>query len=174
MLPEPLHPAVVHLPLALAVLLPFFAVLALWAIRRGVSTTAAWGVPVLLAVLLTGSAWVALQTGESDEERVEEVVSEAAIHEHEEAAERFLLLAGVVTLLAGVGLARGTLGSAGRILATVGTVAVLAAGVQVGARGGELVYTHGAARVYADDGPASAARSEEGERREEEREPHEE
>ena len=166
MLPEPLHPAVVHLPLALAVLLPVFALLALWAIHRGTSARLAWSVPLVLAALMTGSAWVALRTGESEEDRVEEVVSEAAIHEHEEAAERFLLLAGVVTILAGAGLARGTLGSAGRILTTAGAVAVLAAGVQVGARGGELVYTHGAALVYAQDAAPGPPRSEYGERHE--------
>ena len=163
MLPEPLHPAVVHLPLALAVLLPFFAVLALCAIRRGVPTSKAWAVPLALALVLSGSAWVALQTGEADEERVEEVVSEAAIHEHEEAAEQFVLVAGVVSLLAMVGLAGGALGSAGRLLATAGTVVVLAAGIQTGARGGELVYEHGAALVYAGDAPWSPVHDDDGE-----------
>lgn len=163
-LPEPLHPAVVHLPLALAVLLPFFAVLALWAIRRGVSTSTAWALPVLFALVLTGSAWVALQTGEADEGRVEEVVSEAAIHDHEEAAEQFVLVAGVVSLLAMVGLAGGALGSAGRLLATAGTVVVLAAGVQTGARGGDLVYEHGAAGVYAGDAPSNPVHDDDRER----------
>lgn len=165
MLPDPLHPAVVHLPLALAVLLPFFALLALWAIRRGVTTSTAWAVPLALALILTGSAWVALQTGEADEERVEAVVSGAAIHDHEEAAEQFVLLAGVVTLLAMVGLAGGALGSAARILTTAGTLLILAAGVQVGARGGELVYEHGAALVYAGDDASSPVHDGGGEER---------
>ena len=150
MVPDPLHPAVVHLPMALAVLLPFAAAAALWAIHRCARPLHAWGVPLALAVLLTGSAWLALETGEQEEERVEAVVAESAIHEHEEAAERFLLLAGVLTLVSGVGLAGGTLGSAARLLATAGTIAVLAAGVQVGARGGELIYVHGAAAAYVD------------------------
>ena len=151
MLPEPLHPAVVHLPIALAVLLPLSVIVGLVAIHRGAGRGFAWGVPLALAVLLTGSAWMAIQTGEADEDRVEAVVRESAIHDHEEAAERFLLLAGVVTVMAGVGLARGTVGSAARILTAAGTIAVLAAGVDVGSKGGELVYVHGAASAFASN-----------------------
>lgn len=150
MLPDPLHPAVVHFPMALAALLPLFALVALWAIRRGGRALYVWAVPVAMAGLLTGTAWLALETGEQEEDRVEAVISEAAIHDHEEAAERFLLFAGVLTLVTGVGLAGGTLGSAARLLATVGTVGVLAAGIQVGSLGGELVYTHGAGAAYVD------------------------
>ncbi len=150
MFPDPLHPAVVHFPMALAALLPLSALVALWAIHRGARPLHAWAVPVALAALLTGSAWLALETGEQEEDRVEAVVAESAIHEHEEAAERFLLLAGVVTLVAGLGLVGSTLGSAARILATVGTVGVLVAGIQVGSQGGELVYVHGAASAYVD------------------------
>lgn len=169
MLPEPLHPAVVHLPMALVALLPVAAIVALWAIHRGARPLHAWAVPLAFAVLLTGSAWLALETGEQEEERVEEVVSESVLHEHEEAAERFLVLAGVLTLVAGVGLAGGTVGSAARILATVGTIGVLVAGVQVGSLGGELVYVHGAASAYTDAqvGSASADGGEESEEREE-------
>lgn len=148
MLPTPLHPAVVHFPIVFAVLLPLAALLALLAIRRGVAPLKAWAFPLALAVGLTGSAWVALQTGEAEEERVEAFVAESAIHEHEEAAERFLLFAGIVTLVGGVGLLSGAVGTAARLVATVGTAVVLLAGVQVGRAGGELVYEHGAAQAY--------------------------
>ena len=148
MLPDPLHPAVVHLPLALAALLPIAAAAALWAIHRGARRLHAWAIPVVLALLLLGSGWAALETGEAEEDRVEAVVAEGPIHEHEEAAELFMLAAGAVTLLGFIGLAGGTVGSAARLLTTAGTLAVLAAGVQVGKAGGELVYTHGAADAY--------------------------
>ncbi len=148
MLPEPLHPAVVHFPLAVAVILPISAVVAIWAIHRGAAPLRAWAVPAALAVALTGSAWLALQTGEAEEERVEAYVPEAAVHEHEEAAERFLLLSGVVALVAGLGLLSGSAGAAARLVAFAGTVAVVVAAVQVGAAGGALVYEHGAAQAY--------------------------
>lgn len=156
MLPDPLHPAVVHFPMALAALLPLSALVGLWAIRRDGRATHIWAVPLALAVLLTGTGWLALQTGEQEEERVEEIVGDDPIHEHEEAAERFLLLSGVVTLLFGAGLAKGTLGSSARLLATVGSVAVLAAGIQTGHAGGELVYGHNAGAAYTLDGGASS------------------
>jgi uncharacterized membrane protein len=149
MLPSPLHPAIVHFPIVFSVLLPLAALAALWAIRKGAAPVRGWAFPLALAVGLTGSAWVALRTGEAEEERVEAYVPETAIHDHEEAAERFLLIAGVVMLIAGAGLLRGTAGSAARLVATAGTAVVLLAGVQVGRAGGELVYEHGAAQAYA-------------------------
>lgn len=148
MIPDPLHPAVVHFPIALAFLLPMFAVGALWAIRRGAGARVAWAIPVALAVVLAGTAWAALETGEAEEERVEDVVAESPLHEHEEAGELFLVLSGLVALVAAAGMAGGTVGTAGRLLATVGSLAVLIAGVSVGRAGGELVYEHGAARPY--------------------------
>jgi hypothetical protein len=169
MLPAPLHPAVVHFPMVLAVLLPVSAALALWAIRRGAAPLKAWAVPAAFAVALTGSAWVALETGEAEEEKVEAFVGEAAIHEHEEAAERFLLLAGVVTLVAGAGLLSGVAGTAARLVASAGTLVVLAAGIQVGAAGGDLVYEHGAAQAYVGSSPTGApVMGEDGEREGEE------
>lgn len=148
MLPEPLHPAIVHFPIVLVVLLPISALLALWAIRRGASARRAWLVPLAFAAVLVVSAWVAVETGEAEEERVEEVVSEGVLHEHEEAGERFLVFSGVFFLVAGMGLLGGTVGAASRFLATVGTVGLLVAGYQVGEAGGELVYVHGAAGAY--------------------------
>jgi 4-amino-4-deoxy-L-arabinose transferase-like glycosyltransferase len=150
MLPEPLHPAVVHFPIAFVVLLPIVALIALWAIRRGAPPRRVWAVPLLLAALLAGSAWAALRTGEKEEGRVEGVVGEAALHRHEESAERFLVLSGVLLLVTSVGVAGGVLGRAGRLVATVGSIGLLVAGVQTGASGGDLVYRHGAARAYAD------------------------
>ncbi|MEO8624314.1 MAG: hypothetical protein ABI625_24750, partial [bacterium] len=70
-LPEPLHPAVVHLPIALTLLLLPFAVGALWAIRRGATPLRAWGIAAALSALLTFSSWVAVETGEQTAERVE-------------------------------------------------------------------------------------------------------
>lgn len=148
MIPEPLHPAVVHFPIVLAFLLPIFALGTLWAIRRGASHLRAWALPVALAGALALSAWVAVETGEAQEDRVESVLAEGVLHEHEEAGERFLVLAGVLFLVTGVGLLPGTVGTAGRVVGTAGTVALLVAAIQVGAAGGELVYEHGAASAY--------------------------
>ena len=155
MFPDPLHPAVVHLPIALAVIIPAFAILGTWLIYQGFLPARSWALIVLLQALLVGSSWVALETGEEEEERVESVVAEDPIEAHEEAAERFLLLAGIGLLASGAGLLSGRRGATGRIVGTVATVAVLAAGVSVGHSGGELVYKHGAANAYLGESEAT-------------------
>jgi len=148
MLPNPLHPAVVHFPIVLAVLAPLVAAGALWAIRRGVPSRRAWSVPALLLGALVLSGWVAAQTGEREEDRVERVVSERPIHAHEEAAELFVYATAGVLAIALVGLLPGAAGRAGRALGTVGTVALVVVGWNVGHTGGELVYRYGAAQAY--------------------------
>jgi uncharacterized membrane protein len=155
MIPDPLHPAVVHFPIVLVVFLPIVALASLWVIHRGARARAVWAVPVVVAALLAGSAWVALRTGEVEEDRVEHVVSEAALHAHEEAAERFLVLSGVLLLVAASGLAGGALGQAGRLLTTAGALVLMVVGIQVGHAGGELVYRHGAASAYVEGAAAS-------------------
>jgi hypothetical protein len=119
-------------------------------IRRGASARRAWALPLAIAAGLTLSAFVAVRTGEAQEERVEEVVTERVLHGHEEAAERFLVLSGVLLVIAAAGLASGNVGRSARLIATAGAVALIYAGIQVGRSGGELVYTHGAASAYVD------------------------
>ena len=146
----PLHPLVVHFPIVLAVLLPISAVVALWAIRKGTTPRRAWAVPLAFSAALALSAWVATQTGEAQEDRVERVVARGALHGHEESAERFLVLSGVLVLVAAGGLARGTVGGAARYVSAVGAVVLVAAAAQVGHSGGTLVYRDGAASAYTD------------------------
>jgi uncharacterized membrane protein len=151
MLPDPLHPAVVHFPIALAWLAPGLAVLTLVAIRRGSLPSRAWAGVVLFQALLAASAWLALETGEDQEERVERVVAERHIEEHEEAAQR-LLVASVAALgVSGAGLLGGSLGGAGRIATIAVGIGALAAASLVGRSGGELVYRHGAASAYVEE-----------------------
>jgi hypothetical protein len=148
MLPDPLHPAVVHMPIALAILVPALALLAAVLISRKLVPPRTWLALVVLQGLLVGSAWLALETGEEQEERVEEVVAERHIEAHEETAERFQLAAVVALVVAAAGLLPGPAGGIGRGAAVLVTLAVLAAGVRVGHSGGELVYRHGAANAY--------------------------
>jgi uncharacterized membrane protein len=155
-MPDPLHPALVHLPIALAVLIPILAILAILAIRWSFLPSRCWSVVVLLQALLVGSAWLALETGEDEEERVERVVAERHIEEHEEAAELLLALAGVGLLLGAAGLLPGRLGTVGRAAATLAGLAVLGSAVQVGHSGGALVYEHGAASAYDENAPEAA------------------
>jgi uncharacterized membrane protein len=159
MIPDPLHPAIVHLPIALAVLIPGLAILGIFLVHKGFFPPRSWALIVLLQAVLVGSGWLALETGEEQEERVEQVVAERHIKTHEKAAERFLLLAGIGLLASAAGLLPRRIGTAGRVVGALATLGVLAAGVSVGHSGGELVYKHGAASAYVDSpGAASSAR----------------
>lgn len=148
MLPQPLHPAIVHFPIVFAFLLPLVAAGALWTIRRGARATRAWSVPLALSAGLALSSWVAVQTGEAQEDRVEPVVAESAFESHEEAAEVFLAASAVLVLIAAAGLAPGFIGRSARVASTVGAVALLVGAARVGHSGGQLVYQHGAATAY--------------------------
>ena len=151
-MPTPLHPAIVHMPVALVVLLPLFAFGALWFIHRGASPLRAWGVTVGLMAMLLVSAFVAVQTGQAQEDKVERIVSERALEHHEEAGEAFLWFAAAALVIGVAGLAGGRFGRVARVVGAVGTVALLGAGINVGRSGGELVYRHGAASAYATPG----------------------
>ena len=158
-IPDPLHPAIVHLPIALAVLIPGLALLAIFAIRAGLVPARTWAAVILLNALLVGSSWLAIETGEDQEEKVERVVAERNIEDHEEAAERFLIVAIVAGLVSGTGLLAGRSGEIGRGATLVASALVLAAGIAVGHSGGELVYRHGAASAYTSQQAPSPPRT---------------
>lgn len=144
------HPKVVHLPIALGVLMPLIAGGLLLAWWRQWLPPRSWLMAVGLQALLVLSGFVAMRTGEEDEERVEKIVDERFIEAHEEAAEAFTWTGAAVLALM---LAAGVMSSrkAGLPLAgvaAVGTLAVLGMGYRVGHEGGELVYEHGAAQAY--------------------------
>ena len=168
MLPDPLHPAVVHLPIALALLAPLWALLAFLAIRFRALPARAWLLVVLLQAAMLGSAWLAVETGEREEERVEEVVAERHIEAHEELAERLLVASGVTLVAAVGGLLPAAAGAIGRGLTLAATLAVLAMGIQTGHSGGELVYRHGAASAYVTEGGSERAKEEEEDEEEDE------
>ena len=170
MLPNPLHPAIVHFPIVLAVGLPLMAITALVLIWRGKQPAHAWRPVVLVAFALAASAWIAVETGQREEDTVEDVVAGSAIHEHEEAAEVFLPLTFVALGLVGLGLFRGQVGRVARPLSTGAAIILLGFGARVGASGGELVYEHGAASAYVSGGTQRSDESDRGEARRERRE----
>ena len=155
MLPNPLHPAIVHFPIVLMFLLPISAAGALWAIRRGARHTRAWAIPVAVAAALTLSSWAAVETGEQQEDRVEKVVADSVVEQHAESAEAFLAFTAATLVLMAAGLMRNRAGSAIRVTATVAALGLIVAGARVGHSGGELVYTHGAAAAFATSGSAA-------------------
>lgn len=150
----PLHPAVVHLPLGLAFVIPALAIGFAWALWTGRVRVRAWIVIVALQSVLLGSALAAMNTGEREEDRVERVVPKAALHRHEEYAEQFAWASGLTLLAAAsVLVLRGQTAARGLTVATVaGTLLVAAAALRVGHAGGQLVYLHNAGSAYTGSG----------------------
>ena len=149
----PLHPKLVHLPIALALLMPLLSSGLLLAWWRGWLPRRTWLLPVAAQILLLASGLLAMRSGETDEERVERVVPERAIEAHEEAAEVFVWGSGIVLALVLLPLVfrDPRVARAAALGAVAGTAVVLFLGFRVGESGGDLVYRHGAARAFVTD-----------------------
>lgn len=146
------HPKLVHLPMALAVLMPFVTGGVLLAWWRGWLDRRSWVLVFALQAVLVGSGALAMNTGETEEERVEQVVAEKHIETHEEAAEAFVWASGAVLLLMAVAfvLPSGRSRQALLLGGFLGTLVVFGLGYSTGEAGGRLVYEYGAAHVYVD------------------------
>lgn len=158
----PIHPKVVHLPIAFAMLMPllagglFLSWVRQWLPRR------AWWVAVGVQAMTVLSGFASLLTGERDEEVAERVLSEALIHAHEEAGQGFVAVTIAVFLCALFAgwverekLARTLAG-----LTLVGSLVALALGARAGYMGGQLVYEHGGAAAFGQAAPSMPSSAE--------------
>ncbi len=138
----PLHPAIVHLPLGLAIALPIVALVVTFLLWRGVLSPRSFAIVVLLQALTVGAGFAALRTGEADEERVEG----SALDAHEEAAHRFMIGAGAALAIGVASLLLLRRERALRWMAagtTAATAVVAALAIATGQAGGKLVYGSG-------------------------------
>ncbi len=143
MIPDPLHPAIVHFPIVLLLLGAPLAVGAVF-LRK-------WHLPVFAAVVLSlggVGAIVATWTGENDAEVAGELAGngEQVLEEHEEWGERARNagLAAAILAIISVALSRKppaarAIAAASALLAMVAAIAV----VQAGHYGGRAVYKFG-------------------------------
>jgi len=150
MLPDPLHPAIVHFPVALAFILPVMILLALALLRKGASTSMAWFPVLALATMVFFGTLIAKNTGEEEEDAVEEVVSRRAIHDHEENADLFGILAGIMLATTVAAFLPSKWGRMARYATLAMSLAVAFSAYQSGRSGGELVYKLGAASAYTE------------------------
>lgn len=147
-MPVPLHPALVHFPIVFGFVLPVLALIAILRIGTGAKTRGAW-LPVLILALLTlVSGFVSMRTGDSEEDRVEEVVPHDAMEAHEDNGKRFLPIALVTVLAAFGGLAGRRLGGIARGITLLLALLLAAQLLWTAKTGGALVYEHGAASAY--------------------------
>jgi cell division protein FtsW (lipid II flippase) len=149
----------VHLPLALAFIMPALAIGFAWALWTGRARPRAWLAVVALQAVLLGAGLVAMNTGEREEDRVENVVPSNALEQHEEYAEQFVwATAGTLMIaLLVVPFRRSPVARTLATLTVVGTFVVTAAALRVGHAGGRLVYVHNAGAAYSASTSAAAA-----------------
>lgn len=146
----PLHPALVHLPLALAFVMPILAIGFAWASWTERIRPRSWIAVVALQAVLLAAGLVAMNTGEREEDRVERIVPEAALEQHEEYASQFVWATGVTLVLAALVLVtpKRTIVRSLTVATVAGSLVVAAAAVRVGDAGGRLVYEHNAGAAY--------------------------
>jgi uncharacterized membrane protein len=156
----PLHPAVVHVPLGLAVLMPVLALVFTAAWWKGWAGKRGWALVVGLQLLLFGAGLFVKQTGERETRNARRVLVRGTIHPHSQAADYFVWASGATMVIAGLGLGlRDRRARWAAAATTVATVVVAGIAVRVGHLGGELVYVKGAATVYTADSTAALQRA---------------
>ena len=143
----PLHPLVVHFPIVLGVLLPFAGLVLWWSIKKEWVPQKAWAVVTALALVYSVSAVVTVELGERDEDKVEKVVSERVIEEHEEAGEMIPWVAGSLFLISFAGLLIKRSHHARMAVVVLSLVAIIPL-IDAGHTGGKLVYQYGAANAH--------------------------
>lgn len=149
------HPKVVHIPMALAVLMPLVAGSLAVAWTTSWLPPRAWSIAVALQAVLFLGAVAAINTGGREEHRVESVVAESHIEAHEELATVFAGVSAVVFAVAALALVLRRK-KAGLVLAgltVLGSFVVLTLGIKAGHAGGELVYKYNAASAYSTGAP---------------------
>lgn len=148
----PGHPVTVHLPLALSFLLPLLVLVFTLLIKKKYFPENSWLIIVGLQVLLTASGYIALETGETDEEITKAVLQREYVNAHEEMAEIFVgstvlaLVLGVVIFFLEPRF-QFPLRLAVLLLSLISSYL----GYQTGSKGGELVYVYGAAEAHYPD-----------------------
>lgn len=145
----PLHALIVHFPLAIVFLIPFFILIFSYMIHTNKMTPQGWFIVIGLQLVLTISGYVALETGETEEHAVEKIVAKSLIHEHEEASEIFVGSTVVVLVLL---IAAFFLQKDYQLKMQLGIFVLSLASCflayRAGHLGGTLVYQHGAAEAY--------------------------
>ena len=163
LVPNPLHPAVVHFPIVLLLLGSVVAVAAVFLRKHGVPAVAA-GLVVMGAL----GTWGAVEAGESDGELVENTAPQVndLVDEHETWAKRTLTISIFAAFAAGGSVLTARWPRISRAVAVVAALISLAAAYgiyETGHRGGALVFRHGAGvemaatPLPAPDGPKRGA-----------------
>lgn len=150
----PLHPIMVHMPMALVILLPVITLIAFFVFKKSENIT---GKKMMVYVgifhlFLTISTFISLETGEAEEDRVERVVAERYIEIHEHKAEAFMSATSIalVAVFIAAFLFADKFFTPTMIMVMLMQGVLIYLGYQVGHSGGELVYIHNSASVHSE------------------------
>jgi len=146
----PLHPAIVHFPIALAFILPVLILVFSLMIKKNKMAPQAWFIIIGLQLLTTVTGYVSLESGEEAEDVVEKVLDKKLIHEHEERAEIFVGSTVVALVLSTAAFfLRKEFQFILKLVVFVLSLVSSFLAYRTGHAGGELVYRYGAASAYA-------------------------
>ena len=145
----PLHPMIVHFPMAITFILPVLIFIFAYMIKINKMTPKAWLIIVGIQLLVVVTGYISLETGETEEPTVQRVVSKNLIHDHEEAAEIFVGST-VLALVLSIGAFFLRKEISFLVMLGIGAMSLVSCylAFQTGTLGGELVYKHGAASAY--------------------------
>lgn len=145
----PLHPFLAHIPLVLTIFMPVILGVSVFFIAKNKVDPKAWWIAVAVQMVIVLSAYIALSSGEGDEELVIQFVSKKFISQHENMAEIFsglsVVLLGVMMV---INFVQEKLAKKLRIIATVFSVIPLGVGLYAGRLGGEIAYAQGGAEAH--------------------------
>jgi uncharacterized membrane protein len=145
----PFHPTIAHMPIVLSVILPLLVLIFAYMMKTNRMTSTGWLIIVGLQVMTTVTGYLALESGEVEEHKVEKVLEKKLINEHEEAAEIFVGFS-VLSLVAGIAAFFIRTEYQLRVQLLVFALALVSGllGTRTGTLGGDLVYKHGAGEAY--------------------------
>ncbi len=144
----PLHPKLVHVPIALFMLMPLITPLIWLGIRRGWFSPRTWLIAVVLQGAMLAGGIAALLSGLDDGAKVEGYASEEALASHEARAYWFVYVAAANLVLCGGAFILQRRQQLIGALAIAGTLASAYAGYLVGDAGGRLVYVANASDAH--------------------------
>ncbi len=147
----PMHPKIVHLPIALTLLMPILVLGVLVAIRWRWLPRRVFAICVALQLLTFATGVGALISGHEDAIAVEGYATDEALQAHDQRAHWFLYVAGINAALACLLLVMHRRRHAQDLIAGVllaGLAMQVYAGYLVGDAGGRLVYVGGAAEAH--------------------------